>query len=418
MPGQEDVEQGDHPFAHLEDPYPWYDQIRRPPFYSQAFGGWLVTRFEDICWILDRPALFSAKDTMNPWVPLSPSVQATLSEGVPPVPAVQNSDGALHQRLRALVEQALIPCFRGIRPFLKAQANALVDTFLLDGHADLMRQFALPLPFLTLCELLAIPNEERDVFRQRCDETLALFASTVSLSPLPEDRQQAYATSFVALQHDLGRLIQQRQNTPGSDIISALLLASLPGEPSLREEELIAVLVDILFGGYKTIASLIGNSVVLLLQTPDAWPELRAHPERIALALEEALRYDSPVPGQVRTTTQEVFLPGTAEPVPAETLVLLLYAAGNRDPAQFPHAIEFDLRRKPNQHLAFGQGIHYCVGAPLARLEGQVALETLMERLPNLRLAGGQTLARVPTLMYRAYERLEVEWSASPRPFR
>src|SRR5690242_7547945 len=240
----------DHPLAHLEHPYPWYDAIRRPPMYSQAFGGWLITRFADIVWVLEQPDLFSARDTMSPLDPPPPSVEAILSTGYPPVPAVQNSDGALHQRLRALVEHVLVPRVKGLRPFLHAQANRLVDGFLPAGRAELMEQFSLPLAFSTLCELLDIPAEDRPVFRQHCDATLAWVASQVSPIAESADQQTAEASAFVALQHELGRLCEQRRHTPGDDLISALAGAALPEASALAEEELVAVLVDLVFGGY------------------------------------------------------------------------------------------------------------------------------------------------------------------------
>ncbi len=407
--------QAEHPFAHLENPYPWYEQIRQTPFYSEAFGGWLITRFEDIVWILERPDLFSARDTLSPLVPPPPAVQAVLAEGYPPVAAVQNSDGALHQRLRALVEQAFLPRLKRLRPFLQAQANKLVDEILPKGHADVMGDFSLPFAFSTLCEVLGIPPEAQPRFRLRSDQTLAWVASLVSPTALPEEQQITYATAFVNLQHDLGQLIEQRRKAPEDDVISVLLRASLPGEPPLAEEELIAVLIDMLYGGYKTTASLIGNSVVLLLQTPGVWQELGHAPARIALALEEALRYDAPVQAMVRTTTQPVQLPDTEEPLPPDTRVWLFYGSANRDPARFSQAGRVDWSRKPNRHLSFGHGIHQCVGAPLARLEGQVALETLSQRFPDLRLASGKELTHVQTLMYRGLERLEVVWSVSPQ---
>lgn len=400
----------DHPFAHLEAPYEWFDQIRHPPFYSKAFGGWLITRYADICWIVDRPDLFSAQDTMTPPQLPPASVQAILAEGYPPVPAVQNSDGELHRRLRSLVEHVFVPQFKSMRPFLREEAQALINEWKPTGQADLMADFALPLSFATLCRLLAIPAEERIQFRQWSDETLDLVAGMVSPVPMPEERQMTCARAFVALQHYLGRLIEQRGTHPGADVISGLARASLPGVDPLAEEELIAVLIDVLLGGYKTTASLIGSSVALLLAFPAVWQELRQHPEQIALALEEVLRYDAPVQAMVRTTTREVALPDTPEPVPPGAKVLLLYGAANRDPAQFPQAHRSDFHRKPNRHLAFGHGIHTCVGAPLARLEGQVALETLTHVFPHLQLAPGTRLRHIPTLMYRGLRRLDVVW--------
>lgn len=410
MLSQNNPPQEDHPFAHLERPYRWYKQIRQPPFYNPSYGAWIISRYDDIRWVLERPELFSARDTLSPPQPPPESVLAVLAEGYPPVPAVLNSDGDQHQRLRTLVETALRSGLKGMRAHLHTQANALVDAFIERGHTDLMGQFALPLAFGALCELLAVPDKDIPIFRQHSDETLQLMASMVSPAPVPEDRQIVCARSYVLLQRYLGGLAEQRRQTPGRDLISALALAALPGEPPLADEEVVAVLVDILFGGYKTTAALIGNSVEMLLEARDAWQDLGAHPAQIPLVVEEALRYDAPVQAMVRTATQAVVLPGATAPVQPETQVLLLYGAGNRDPDVFQEADAIDLQRKPPHHLAFGYGVHVCVGAPLARLEGRVALETLLRRLPNLQLSEGQELAHVPTLMFRSLERLEVTW--------
>jgi len=410
MLGQKNPPQEDHPFAHLEHPYHWYKQIRQPPFYSPSYGAWIISRYDDIRWVLKHPALFSARDTLSPPQPPPESVLAVLAEGYPPVPAVLNSDGDQHRRLRTLVETAIRSGLKGMRAHLHAQANALVDAFIVNGHADLMGQFALPLAFGAFCKLLAIPDGDIPIFRRHSDETLQLMASMVSPTPLSEERQIVCARSYVQLQHYLGGLVEQRRQTPGPDLISALVLAALPDEAPLADEEVVAVLVDILFGGYKTTAALIGNSVGMLLQTRGAWQDLHAHPTQIPLAVEEALRYDAPVQAMVRTATQAVVLPGATEPVQPETQVLLLYGAGNRDPDMFQQADAIDLQRKQPHHLAFGYGVHVCVGAPLARLEGRVALETLLRRLPDLQLREGQELTHVPTLMFRSLERLEVTW--------
>ena len=147
----------DDPFAHLQNPYPWYDRIRNPPFYSHSYGAWIISHYHDILWVLERPNIFSSVDTMTTPQPIVPSARDILAEGYPPAPALLNSDGALHHRLRTIVESAFTPRLKGMQALLRAQANILVDSFHLDGHAELMGQFALPFAFEALCELLAIP---------------------------------------------------------------------------------------------------------------------------------------------------------------------------------------------------------------------------------------------------------------------
>lgn len=405
-----DAQDSYDPFAHLEDPYGMYALVRGAPFYSEPSRSWIVTRWADIRWVLEHPDLFSARDTMSaPGLPPQRALNV-LAQGYPPMPTVQNSDGADHRRLRTLVEGVLVPHFKTMRPLLRTQAEALMDTWIDARHTELMSQFAFPLALFAFFELLSIPQADWAQFRQWSDDFLAWVASLLSPTPLPEDRQIACATSLVAFQQYLGHLIARRRKTPGNDIISGLLNTALPNIAPLTEAELIAVLTDLTLGGYKTTASLIGTSVALLAQDAATWQELGEHPERIALALEEVLRFDSPVQAMLRTTTQKVTIPGTAVVLEEGARVLLMYGAANRDEAQFPQAEQFHSQRKPNRHLAFGHGIHQCVGAPLARLEGQVALEVLTRRLPHLRLKSTSQLEHVPTLFYRGYQALEVEW--------
>ncbi len=410
MPGDYQAKPLDSFSPHLEHPYPWYAQLRRqPPVYDPPAAAWLISRYADVRWVLEQSASFSARDTLRPPTPPPASVQAILAD-YPPAPALMNSDGEQHRQLRALVETAFRPCLHGMRTMISAQAQALVDRFIADGQADLIRQFAQPLAFGVLLALLAIPLEDQPAFRHLSDETLTLMASLVSPAPLSEERQVAYARSYVQLQHWLGVLVARRRTSAGDDLISRLARASIPGLPPLAAEAVVALLVDLLLGGYMTTAALIGTSVQLLLTKTNAWQTLRAHPEQRLLVVEEALRYDAPVQAMVRTTTEAVILPGTTKPVPPDTQVLLLYGAANRDPAAIARAEVVDLQRRPTPHLAFGHGVHACVGAPLARLEVRIALETLLRCLPSLHLAAGQDFAHVPTLLYRSLARLNVRW--------
>jgi cytochrome P450 len=182
----------------------------------------------------------------------------------------------------------------------------------------------------------------------------------------------------------------------------------MPGEEPLSEAELIHSVAGVILAGYETTTNLIGNGLVLLLEEPTRWQALCEHPDRIPLTIEEVLRYQDPVPGFIRTTTKEVTVAGVV--MPAGTKLFLLYSSANRDETQFLFADQFDMQRRPNRHLAFGYGGHFCVGAPLGRLEGRIAFETLTQRLPSMRLVPNQELSHVPNLIHYGYHRVEVQW--------
>ncbi len=226
-------------------------------------------------------------------------------------------------------------------------------------------------------------------------------------SPLPEELQVEYARALVQEQHYFIQLINERRRSPRQDLISDLL-ETPPGEQPFDDVQLVNTLISLVIAGHETTTQLLGNGLFILLEQPERWNALCAHAEGIPQAIEEILRYDSPVPAFFRTTTREATVGGIT--FPANTLLMVVYGSANLDERQFPHADQFDMQRSPNHHLAFGHGIHFCVGAFLARKQGQIALETLTRRLPTLRLVPGQTLKHAPILRQRGFTRLLVEW--------
>jgi len=226
-------------------------------------------------------------------------------------------------------------------------------------------------------------------------------------SPLPEELQVEYARAFVQEQHYFLQLINERRKSPRQDLISDLL-DTPAGEQPFDDAQLVNTLVSLVIAGHETTTQLIGNSLFLLLSQPERWSALCAHPENIPQIIEETLHYDSPVPTFFRTTTREARVGNMT--FPANTVLMVVYGSANRDESQFPQADEFDMQRAPNRHLAFGHGIHFCVGAFLARKQGQMALETLSQRFPILRLAPDQTFAHAPILRQREFTRLQVVW--------
>ena len=396
-----------HPLRgeQLENPYPFYERARseEPIFYSDELQAWIVTRYDDIHSILNQPDVFSSRDALRPVVRFTPAVFAELRQGYPFVPNVVDSDGAAHTRFRNAVARAFVPRrIKALEPFIQEVITSLVDSFEKNHQADLISQFCYPLPLEVALHLIGVPKEDMAATKKLSDCTSMLVNS-----PLPEEKQVEYARAFVQEQRYFLQLINERRKSPRQDLISDLL-DTPPGEQPFDEAQLVNILVSLVVAGHETTTQLLGNGLFLLLSQPERWSALCAHPEGIPQAIEEMLRYDSPVPAFFRTTTREATVGGVT--FPADTLLMVVYGSANRDESQFPHADQFDMQRTPNHHLAFGYGIHFCVGAFLARKQGQMALETLCRRLPALRLAPGQTFTHAPILRQRGFTRLEVVW--------
>lgn len=389
-----------------ENPYPFYTRARQeePIMFCPELNAWIVTRYKDIQRILLQPATFSSCDTLTSPVTFYPRTLEELVKGFLPVPIVLNTDGPDHMRFRVPLTRAFAPArIRAIEPFVREVANRLVDAFIDDGYTEIISQFAYPLALEVVFSLLGIPRQDIEQTRQWSQDWLAIMSVQ-----LDEERQVACAQSTVAFQHYLAGLLAQRMRVPQDDLISTLSLSCIPDEEPLTETELVILLQGLILAGHESTTNMIGTGLWLLLEHPEHWQKLCEHPENIPQAVEEILRFDAPIQMFARTTTREVTMDGVT--LPEEASLLLIYGSGNRDEEIFAHAHEFQPQRASNRHLAFGHGVHFCVGAALARLEGRIAFEVLTSRLPELRLISGQTLTHIPTLLFRGYERLGVTW--------
>jgi cytochrome P450 len=395
-----------NPFA--EDPYPFYAKARReePVMFSPDLDAWIVTRYEDIQSILLQPEKFSSRNTLTSPVKFHPRTLEELVKGYLPLPIVLNSDGAEHTRFRVPLMKAFAPArIRNLEPFVREVAHRLINAFIdNDNHqTDIISQFAYPLALEVVLTLLGVPKQDIEQTRQWSHDWLMLMSVQ-----LDEEQQIIAAKSTVAFQHYLADLVIARRSIPQDDLISTLPLSHVPGVEPLIEAELVILLQGLILAGHESTTNMIGTGTLLLLEHPEHWQQLCEHPEYIPQTVEEILRFDAPIQMFARETTQEVTLGGVT--LPEEAQLLLVYGSGNRDEAIFAHADEFQLRRSPNHHLAFGHGVHFCVGAALARLEGRIAFEILCQRLPGLRLSPEQALTHIPTLLFRGYEQLMVEW--------
>lgn len=365
---------------------------------------WYVARYADIEAILRDTEHFA----MDFRAAFDPEALAKMDR--PQIMDMVNNhlltkDGEDHRRLRSLVTQAFTPRrIAGLRPRIQQIADELLDRAQGRGEMDLVEEYAFPLPITVIAELLGIPVEDRANFRKWSDA----FVS----GPFKGVEQEFYESAMGFVMY-LGRIFDERRQHPQDDLISALLQAEEAGD-RLSTEELFSMVVLLIIAGHETTVTLIGNATVAILTHPDVKERLIAHPEQMPQAIEEFLRYESPVQRALtRWVKRDVEIGG--KHIQRGDMVVPVLGSANRDDAVFAHPERLDIDRPNlNAHLAFGKGIHYCLGAPLARLEGEIALNTLLRHLPDLRLAvPAAELAYRETPLFHAFARIPVEWDVT-----
>ncbi|MGI5131786.1 cytochrome P450 family protein [Pseudonocardia sp. CA-107938] len=368
------------------NPYLGYAQLREAGSVHRIVTpmgteSWLITRYEDA-----RAALADPRFAKDPrYAPQWLRDLGVVGDDTGPTGVnMLNSDPPDHTRLRRVVGKAFTPRrVESLRPRIESITNLLLDA--MTGEADLIAEFAFPLPVTVISELLGVPPEDKDSFRA--------WTTAMITPPLaPEDRQLRNE-GVAAIQRYLADLTEQRRahfdpslpRDAQPDLLSALLLAT-DQDDTLTERELQGTLMLLLTAGHETTVNLIGNGMLALLRHRDQLDTLLAQPELLPSAIEELLRYDGPVErGTLRIALEDVEIGGTT--IPKGSVVSIALAAADRDPNRFPGADDLDITRRENQHLAFGHGIHFCLGAPLARLEGQIAFGELLRRFPGIQLA-------------------------------
>jgi cytochrome P450 len=395
---------------HLDNPYPVYAHARQeaPVFFSPIHDAWVVTRYEDVLAILHDPTRFSSAHLFRTPVDPTPEVLAELAPLPPEIPLLVSEDPPTHRRTRGLVSKAFLPAHvTAMAPRVQAIAHELIDHFCAAGHADLVRQYTAPLPVRVLLEFIGLPATDADFIKQWSHDHMLL-----SLPGLSADQQLQAARTEGAFSRYANALIAERRRHPRADLLSALIQAKIEDERPLDDVELNTLLQQLLFAGQETTTNLLSSTLLSLLREPELWQTLQADPSLIPHVVEEGLRHDAAIPGMFRTATQEVTIAGVA--IPAGARIFVAFAAANRDERIFAEPDRFDVHRgNADKHLSFGHGIHYCIGAALARLEARIGIEVLLERLPGLRLAPAQRLTYLPSLINRALQQLQVTWAAS-----
>jgi cytochrome P450 len=378
-----------------------------PVFCQPGLDGetpiWFITRHDDVVSVL----LDDERFVRDPRLALPPELMEAIASGMPESFAfvdqhMLNRDGDDHRRLRRLVTKAFTPrMVEQLRPRIVEIADDLLDAVAARGSMDIVEEYAFPLPITVIAELLGIPADDRDSFRRWSNAVV-----TPAFGPDALAEFGALMADFVAYLH---ALFEQRRADPRGDLVSALIQVREGGD-SLSEQELFSMVVLLIVAGHETTVNLIANSVLALLEHPEQLELLRGEPDRIPDAIEELLRFDGPVERALpRWAAADVELGGHTIRRGDDVIVIL--GSANRDSERFEDADALDLERADTKHVAFGRGSHYCLGAPLARLEGEVALRALLTRLPGLRLAVPRDELRWrPVPLFRSLVSLPVEW--------
>jgi pimeloyl-[acyl-carrier protein] synthase len=363
----------------VEDPYPTYRRLREEdPVHQSPLGFWVLTRYEDV--------VSSLRDARMVKEPIAAFVAARFGLPAPPTGmglSMLDRDPPDHTRLRGLVSKAFTPrVIEQLRPHIQGIVNRLLDKVEGEPGMDLIEQFAYPLPVIVICEMLGVPVADHERFKGWGLD----IARGLDAILLPPDSPVAERSMHArhALAAYFRELIAERRAAPRDDMLSGLIAAEEAGD-KLTEDELLATCILLLVAGHETTVNLIGNGTLALLRHPEQRKRLQEDPGLITTAVEELLRFDGPVQRTARIPSEDVTFGGKT--IGKGEMVMPFIGAADRDPRQFPDPDRLDLGRTDNRHIAFGWGIHFCIGAPLARVEGQIAINTLLKRQPKLALA-------------------------------
>lgn len=390
----------------IADPYPTYDFLRAnsPVLNVPDTNMWLLTRYADIQSILRDKRLGHPPDASLDPDQERERIKANLSVRLL-TEMMLTADPPDHTRLRSLVVKAFnAKRVEAMRPRIRRQANRLIDKITQGQNGgDLVSLFNHALPVLVICEILGIPESDWGMFMENNRVNGRLLDPT----PMSEEEQaQSNDSSQMSLDY-FEVLFAERRRNPQDDLLTELVLSETE-HGKLTSTELVANVVLLFGAGHETTVNLLGNTLLALHKYPDQWQLLKEHPKLMPNAVEEFLRYDSSVQLTGRGTFEAIELDGHT--IPKGATVLTLIGAGNRDPEQFDAPNQLDVRRADVKPLSFGGGIHYCLGAQLARIEAVEALNVLFNRLPNLRLENADTPEWKPTITLRGPKTLPVNW--------
>ena len=393
----------------VEDPHPYFRLMREqdPVHWNEKYRAWFIHRYDDVTDAL-RDSRFSSARIQPALDRLSPEQR---DERRPTYDILMDwlvfRDPPDHTRLRKLVSRAFTP--RAVESW-RSRANQVVDQTLREladkSSVDLITEFAYPIPAVVIAEIMGVPPNDRDTFKEWSDSVMVLVFGARGL----EDRRLKAQHGLMELASYLGDLVEFHRTHSGENIIGDLIAAQ-EGDDRLSDQEIVANLVLFLFGGHETTTNLIGNGVNALLRNPEQLEKYRQNPDCLTKPMvEEVLRYDGPSKMEVRTISEDLSMRG--QTLRRGDMAYLVQHAANRDPGQFHNPDLFDIEREPNHHIGFGFGIHFCLGAALARLEGSIALERLLTCYPQL-VPDRKDPHWIPTMLSRGMESFPVSLGES-----
>ncbi len=392
----------------MECPYPLYKKLRNeaPAYFVEEAGFWIISRYDDCLAAVKNPKVFSSKMGFRPGAVPEEVTRIFNEEGFGALPdTLVSNDPPSHTRYRKLVDRTFTAGrVRQMEDYMVEVVTQLIDDFIGHGRLKVMHDFAIPVPMYVIADQLGVPRSDRDKFKQWSDAAVAPLGLLIS-----DERKIECAKLAVEMHHYFAKVFADRRENPRDDIISDLVTKEVDGKP-LDTPELLSVLDQLLVAGNETTTSAIGASVVRLAQEPELVERLAAEPEKCNNFAEEILRHESPVQGLFRMTTEDAEIGGTT--IPKGSLVNLRYGSANRDEEKYDCPADFDVDRKnASSHLAFGAGIHHCIGAQLARREIAIAVRELTGRLKDIRLAEPDKLSHTPSVILRGLNEFEIEFS-------
>jgi cytochrome P450 len=400
---------------YLADPYPIASELREdlPIFYAESLGYVVVNRMADIEAVFTDHETYASTNVQDPVFPLSPEAAAVLAApDFNPVAVMSNRPEPDHGRIRVYTRQGFSNRrLKTLEPYIRTRAGELIDQMVAAGSpAEYVQALAFPLPGETVFRFLGFPEADDERLKSWCQDRKAFSWGNPTAT-----EQAAIAEKMLAYWRYCREFVASKATNPGDDFTSELIAAHQADETELSYREVESVVYGLSFAGHEAVTALLCNTLLCLLPRRDQWDELVADaaldsPTLINNAIEEVVRFESSQVSWRRVTTKPVTLGGYDLPV--GTKVFMNFAAANRQPDIFDDPHTFDIHRKNAGHnISFGKGVHFCLGASLARLEARVVLEELLTRVPTLRLVPDQEIAHFPNITFRGPERLQVEWS-------
>ncbi|HEY2834675.1 MAG TPA: cytochrome P450 [Sporichthyaceae bacterium] len=394
--------------GYLRNPYPTLARLNRdaPIWYAPVLDRWVITRYAEIEEVLADPATYSAVEAQRTLYPVNEDAAAVLAD-LHLLPTLSNCDPPEHSRYRAVMARALSPRrMAKLEDAIQARSAELFDVIANEPQFDVMATVFYPLPALTVFTLIGFPLHDADLIKQWCADKIEVNWGRPSA-----EQQLGSAHSMVKFRRYCSDFVRCRRTESADDLVSDLIA----DERALTDDEITSLIFALSFAGHETTTNLLGNMTRQLLIRPEVWEEVVADRSLIAGATEETLRFDTSVPMWRRVTTRQTELAGVT--LPAGARLVLAFGAASREPEHFPQPDDFDIRRaNARRQLSFGKGIHFCLGAPLARLEARIVINMLAERMPDVVLVEDREPQYSPNISFRGPETLWVRRPGRPSP--